>query len=142
MNDIAKQNTQTRLLKAMEHEGLKTSEAALYFDDQKSKDMGWMSCFRGGYWHNAKWSSVLTWVNFGQSLKEYSEKHGKVLPEIHDPNTGTIIEMVIKDTPVKETKQEPKRASKGELIDMLIEEKALLKSKIDAIDLLLKHYIS
>jgi len=38
--------------------------------------------------------------------------------------------------------REPKKASKGELIDLLIEEKDLLTRKIDAINALLKHYLN
>lgn len=41
-----------------------------------------------------------------------------------------------------ERKQEPQRASRGQMIDMLIKEKTMLKNKIYAIDFLLKHYIS
>ncbi|HLD89426.1 MAG TPA: hypothetical protein VI911_00140 [Patescibacteria group bacterium] len=47
------------------------------------------------------------------------------------------MEPEVKEIQIK--KHEPGRAIKGDLIDMLIEEKKLLESKINAIDILLKH---
>lgn len=146
MNDISKTNIKTKLESAMEKEGLKPTETARIFGIHPNyismikNPATWVKC-------PAKaWDEVLKWVNSGQGLTEYSEKHGHVLPEKHEPKPGTVISKVIKTNPVKEekreVKQESKKASRGELIDMLIEEKTLLKSKVDAIDLLLTHYIS
>ena len=70
MNDISKTNTQTRLNKAIESEGLKINEV---YVSMIRNEKFWPNCSA------AAWDSVLTWINSGQSLKEYSEKHGKVL---------------------------------------------------------------
>ena len=159
MNEIAKTQTQTKLVKAMEHEGLRPSEAAAiigimpnYISMIKNPNQ-WDKC------PSKAWDAVLLWVNSGQSLKEYSEKHGKVLPpekphielppKVISVKQPEINKPLIKDKPealAKRKKElaerENTRPSKGQLIDMLIAEKELLKIKIDAIDVLLKHYIS
>jgi len=164
MNDIAKTQTQTRLNKAIESEGLKINEVAECLGIKAT----YISMIRNEkHWPNcsaAAWESVLKWVNSGQSLKEYSEKHGKVLPTKHSEVAKDEIEALRKnlsnykpDTIKKEprVKVRPEalerrqkeinkeaRPSKGKMIDMLLEEKDSLKAKIDAIDVLLNHYIS
>ena len=165
MNDIAKTQTQTRLNKAIESEGLKINEVAECLGIKAT----YISMIRNEkHWPNcsaAAWESVLKWVNSGQTLKEYSEKHGKVLPTKHSEVAKDEIEALrknlsnykpdtIKEEPrvkvkpealerrQKEIAENNKRLSKGQLIDMLIKEKDSLKAKIDAIDVLLNHYIS
>lgn len=100
----------------------------------------------------AAWDRVLLWKESGSRLRDWKKpydlpimKRDKkteiVKPEIIEPRVEVKPEALEKKK--KElTEQETKRATKGELIDMLIEEKVLLKAKIDAIDLLLAHYIS
>jgi len=80
MNDISKTNIKTKLEKAMESEDIRSSEAARIFGINpsyismiKNPDT-WVKCPISG------WEEVLKWVNSGQGLKEYSEKHGKILP--------------------------------------------------------------
>jgi hypothetical protein len=158
MNEIVKANIKSRLEKALVAENLSTNEAAAllhvkatYLSIIKNPET-WGKC------GIAVWETILTWVNSGQGIREYSEKHGMVLPEKHEPKPGTVISGVIEKEPVKTeatvkvkpealerrkkelAEREPKRASKGELIDLLIEEKDLLTRKIDAINALLKHY--
>ena len=159
MNDIAKTNTQTRLNKAIESEGLKINEAAACLGIQAN----YISMIRNEkHWPNCSavaWDATLNWVNSGQSLKEYSEKHGKVLPEkphIELPPKVVTVRTVKEEPLIRvkpevlekrqkelaERKKENIRPSKGQMVDMLLEEKESLKAKIDAIDILLKHYIS
>jgi hypothetical protein len=162
MNDIVKQNIKEKLQKAIEAEKLLAQEVADLFGLHPSY-ISWIK--NPKYWERCPvsfWENLLKWVNSGQSLKEYSEKHGKVLPAKEEPKSEVKVkvgddgkiskeeweknrppEVKIK-TPFKSKpeNQEPKRASKGELLDMLIEEKALLQQKIDAIDVLLRYYIS
>ena len=156
MNDIAKAQTQIRLVKAMEHESLKVVEAAQKlgilsnYISMIKNEKTWDQC------PLKAWEAVLTWINSGQSLKEYGDKHGKILPEKHielPPKVIAVKQPEAKNMEVRvkpealerrerEIEEKKKRATKGELIDMLIQEKEFLKSKIDAIDVLLKHYIS
>jgi hypothetical protein len=160
MNEIVKANIKSRLEKALVTENLSTNEAAAllhvkatYLSIIKNPET-WGKC------GIAVWETILTWVNSGQGIREYSEKHGMVLPEKHEPKPGTFLSRVIEKQPVKaevmvrvkpealesrkkefaERIPEPKRASKGELIDLLIKEKDLLIRKIEAINALLKYY--
>jgi len=164
MNDIAKANTKDRLNKAIESESISVNEAAQsigikaqYISMIRNEKM-WNKCSIGA------WNSVLAWINSGQSLKEYSEKHGKVLPTKHSEVARDEIDALrknlsnykpdtIKEEPRVKVKPEAlekrqkernkeARPSKGQMVDMLIEEKELLKAKINAIDVLLNHYIS
>jgi hypothetical protein len=80
MNDISKTQVQTRLNKAIESEGLKINDAAACLGINATyvsmirNEKQWTKC------PFAAWEEVLKWVNSGQRLKEYSEKHGKILP--------------------------------------------------------------
>jgi hypothetical protein len=114
---------------------------------------------------NVYWDRVLAWVNSGQSLREYARKYGKTLdaghvsvtkeavsvtekaeivPEVVKSEQKSLIK--IKHGVLEKRKEEiavkERRASRGEMVDMLISEKESLRAKIDAIDVLLKHYIS
>jgi hypothetical protein len=142
MNEIAKTNVKERLEKAMETEGLKPSETANiigihpnYVSMIKNPNT-WDKC------PGSVWDFVLLWVNSGQSLKEYFEKHGKFMPVKREVKPEIEIPKVKKEKPIKEIKRETKGITKGNLIDLLLEEKNFLQGKIDAINLLLKHYIS
>jgi hypothetical protein len=162
MNEIVKQNIKTRLEAALSKECLTTVSAGRklgvkdnYLSMVKNPKT-WVGCMYA-------WDALLKWVNSGQSIVEYSEKHGHVLPEkkesVSEPaknetEPSVIVPKIedfssyprIKIKPgVLERRQkeiEHKRMSNGELIDALLKEKALLREKIDAIDVLLKHYIS
>ena len=141
MNDLFKTNVKSKLESAMESEGIRPSEAARilgfhanYISMIKNPNT-WMKC------PSFAWEAALTWINSGQKLNEYSEKHGHVIPEKPKQVISKVVDVKPASERIQEVKQEPKRATKGELIDMLIEEKELLKSKVDAIDVLLKHYI-
>jgi hypothetical protein len=147
MNDIAKTNIKEKLEKAIESEHLLNQDVAEIFGFHPS----YISWFKNPkYWNSIGvtfWERVLAWVNSGQSLKEYAEKHGKVQPvkktEVPEPMIKVKPEALEKrKKELAERNEVPPRISKGALIDLLLEEKELLKSKIEAIDLLLKHYIS
>lgn len=81
MNDIARSATADKFSRAMEHEKLTKAEAGAcigFMPPQVSY------IFNEKYWPRlgpSGWETLLRWVNSGQTLKEYSEKHGKVLPE-------------------------------------------------------------
>lgn len=93
MNDITQTNIKSKLDKALDTEKLKVSEAARIIGIMDQ----YLSMIRNEKtWHKvskAAWESCLTWINSGQSLKEYGEKHGKCLPINHIP--GPIISRVI-----------------------------------------------
>lgn len=146
MNDIAKTNIKEKLEKAIASENLLNQNVAKIFGLHPSY-ISWIK--NPKYWNSIGdtfWERVLAWVNSGQKLTEYAEKRGKILGE-----KVKIPEPIIKVKPetlekrkkeLAEKKEMPKRLSTGQMVDLLIEEKGLLKSKIEAIDLLLKHYIS
>ena len=133
MNEIAKTQTQTRLVKAMEHEGLRPSETAEklgimanYISMIKNQKM-WDKC-------PAKaWDAVLTWVNSGQSLKEYGEKHGKVLPEKKyelPPKVVAVKQPETKDVEIKIKPEAYERRIK-ELTDKQVVKEERQKINID-----------
>lgn len=108
MNDVSKTNIQTRLIKALETEGISTTSAArclgikdTYLSMMKNPE-NWDKCPAHA------WETVLAWVNSGQKIEEYSEKHGHVLPEKVMPKPGMVISKVIKVDPPR--KAEPKPA--------------------------------
>ena len=190
MNDIAKNSTKERLERAIEKENLLAQDVAAIFGMAPSY-ISWIK--NPKYWDKVGdhfWDKALAWVNSGQSLKEYSQKHGKALPpekkktlppvlivekEFTDPVAEALwqqsVDNVAKEKsknpefkPVDFTpemkdkienaerlakhpyfsgkKEEHRRLSAGEMVDLLLEEKKFLQCKIDAIDVLLKHYIS
>lgn len=84
MNDIAKQNVQEKLEKALTKEVLTVKRGAELLGITATQ----VSCIKNPkLWRNVgdiHWGSVLAWVNSGQTLVEWSEKHGKVLSEKKD----------------------------------------------------------
>jgi nitrate reductase alpha subunit len=72
MNEIAKKCIQTKLIVAIEKEGLKTSEAAKILDISPT----YVSLIKNSdHWHKctkAAWEAVQKWTNSGLSLREYS----------------------------------------------------------------------
>lgn len=81
MNDIFKSNIKEKLINALEKEKISTAEAGrilginpLYLTMMKNENT-WPKCAKSA------WDCVSVWINSGQKLVEYSEKHGKVLPE-------------------------------------------------------------
>ena len=80
MNDIAKNSTKERLERAIEKENLLAQDVAAIFGMAPSY-ISWIK--NPKYWDKVGdhfWDKALAWVNSGQSLKEYSQKHGKALP--------------------------------------------------------------
>ena len=159
MNDIAKTQTLQRLNKAIESERLQINEVAVCLGIQAT----YVSMMRNvKHWLKCPahaWDAALTWVNSGQTLREYCEKHGKVLPpvkhielppkviavkqpEINEPEIKVKPEALEKRKKELAERSKEVRPSKGQMVDMLLEEKESLKAKIEAIDVLLKHYIS
>jgi len=81
MNDIAKNAASDRFLKALEKESLKKAAAGACLGIS-AEQVSYL--FNLKYWNRlgtAGWDKILKWANSGQGLKEYSEKHGRVLPE-------------------------------------------------------------
>ena len=79
MNEIARKATADKFLRALEKEQLSKAEGGAC--------IGFSAAYvsyllNEKYWDRLGiyWDKILAWVNSGQSLKEYSEKHGKVLP--------------------------------------------------------------
>lgn len=160
MNDISKTQTISRLNKAIESEGLKIVEAAACIGIRDTYISMMRNVKSWGQCPLSAWEATLIWVNSGQSLQEYSEKHGKVLPlvkpklelppkviavkqsEINGPIVKVKPEALEKKQKEFAERSKDVRPSKGQMVDMLLEEKELLKAKIEAIDILLKHYIS
>ena len=160
MNDISKTQTVSRLNKAIESEGLKIVEAAACIGIRDTYISMMRNIKSWGQCPLSAWEAALAWVNSGQTLKEYSEKHGKVLtpikpkvelaPKVIAVKHPDISEPLIKVKPEALEKRQKElaernkeaRPSKGQMVDMLLEEKESLKAKIEAIDVLLKHYIS
>ena len=155
MNDIAKQATADKFLLALQKEHLSKKEAGkcIGFTDVQVSYL-----FNKHYWDrlgNVYWDKVLAWVNSGQGLQEYGKKHGKVLPEKKESSVLSLKD-VQSNVPVSEQEKaknipyaiptQPRktspRPSVGQMVDMLIEERKSLQEKIEAIDVLLKHYIS
>jgi len=146
MNEIAQKATAEKFLLAIEKEHLSKKVAG---ECIKLVPAQVSYLFNEKYWSrlgNTYWDRVLAWVNSGQSLKEYSEKHGKVLIQkevISKPLVKVKPEALeIRKKELTERKQEPQRLTTGQMVDLLLAEKAFLQTKIDAIDVLLNHYIS
>jgi len=91
MNEIAKNAASDRFLKALEKESLNKNEGGTCLGLTAPQ----VSClFNPKYWNrlgNAGWDKILAWVNSGQRLKEYSEKHGKTVAEKPNQITSKAI---------------------------------------------------
>jgi hypothetical protein len=117
MNDISKTNIQTKLIKALESEKIATNEAARILGTMPQ----YISMMKNpATWDKlpiTAWESVLTWVNSGQTLKEYSEKHGKVCPEIYQPKDDMVVSREIRKSPMSLEEQlkdfEPRKSMMG-----------------------------
>jgi len=98
MNDIAKKAASDKFLNALEKENLSKAEAGSCLD-LVAAQVSYL--FNEKYWSRlgrSGWYKILKWVNSGQGLKEYSEKHGKVLPEKkHSEVANDEIEMLRKN---------------------------------------------
>ena len=105
MNDIAKAATVDKFSRAIQAEGLGKAEAGAFIGLMPAQ-VSYL--FNEKYWPrlgNVGWDMLLKWGNSGQSLKEYSEKHGKVLPEI--PQRHELPPKAVKVQPVKENTMKP-----------------------------------
>lgn len=130
MNEIAKENIQKRLEKAMIDEKITPGNVAKllklppsYVSMIRNKDQ-WKRCPESG------WSTVLLWINTGVSMKEYAEKHTKFIESTRPKKEKEkeIVKEII--TPSEERK----------LIGLLKTEKLLLEKQINAINVLLECY--
>jgi hypothetical protein len=156
LNEIAKRSAAERLKKAMEMEKVGPSETGrklgildTYISMMKTEKF-WPKMPKSA------WDRIMHWCNSGETIhhyklpielppKEISRKPAEIKPieNIAEPMIRVKPEALEKRR--KELAERDKVAlgmSKGTLIDLLLQEKELLKSKIEAIDLLLKHYIS
>lgn len=131
MTEIAQTQTQTRLVKAMEHEGLRPSEAAAIIGIMPN----YISMIKNpGMWDKCPakaWDAVLLWINSGQTLKEYAEKHGKVLPPVKPE-----VELPPRVIAIKSI-EKAERKLKSEIKDMIVT--AENKDKVEAAERLSKH---
>ena len=146
MNEIAKKSISEKLMKALHDESITTNGCGRLLGVKPE----YISMIKNPrLWDKypiSSWEAVLKWVNSGQRLQEYGEKHGNVADEIHVVKKEKVV------TEKKSSKESNavlvgtvnahKKLSIGEMVDLLLAEKALLKQKIDAIDTLLKFYIS
>lgn len=79
MNDIAKTSTAARLIKAMEREKLGPADTGRIigilpqYVSMMKKPEYYSKC------PASAWEAALKWANSGQTLEEYSQKHGAVL---------------------------------------------------------------
>lgn len=150
MNDIAKKATADRFLSALKKEGLTKKEAGdiigIYPPDVTK-------LLNEKYWpalSSTIWDKVLAWANSGYSLREYP-RHKRETSQVIQSSDEVATE--IKKDP--DTEQQSKKAelpghsdtaiSMAELseirfIALLIQEKALLREKMDAINNLLELY--
>ncbi|MBK5202128.1 MAG: hypothetical protein JJE45_00200 [Prolixibacteraceae bacterium] len=164
MNIITRTNIKEKLVKAIEAENLLAQDVAAIFGMHPS----YISWFKNPkYWDKIGetfWERVLSWINSGQKITEYAQKHGKTLmtkspsvlkeaktdtekketvsePDKIEPHWVKSVLKQHKEKPIEEIKPQP-RLNVGEMVNLLLEERASLKEKIEAIDVLLKHYIS
>lgn len=76
MNDIAKENISTRLVKALEVEQLTPGNAAKIFKINPNyismikNQESWKKCPASG------WEAVLLWINSGEKLRDYANING------------------------------------------------------------------
>jgi hypothetical protein len=111
MNDVVKTNIKTRLEKALANENLSTNEAASllnvkapYLSIIKNPE-NWGKC------GIAVWETILTWVNSGQGIREFAEKHGRVLKPI-EVSSVSITEPPKQSPVVVEKKEKAKKEEK------------------------------
>jgi len=122
MNDIAKTNIKERLEKAIESEKLLAQDVASIFGLHPSY-ISWIK--NPKYWERCPvsfWDKLLLWANSGQGLREYAEKHGKVLPEKQEHET--IISSVDKTL----LSEEPRIKVKPGVLEKRMKELALRDS--------------
>ena len=147
MNEIAKQRISERVIEALDKEILSKNKAGPMLGIPPS----YLSCVVNPKKLNkcpdASWDILQKWVNSGLSIKKYVEKNGvltrdeikkEVITKEQTESNATLIG-IVNDPKDQELKPQ---LTKGYMIDFLIKEKDSLKVKIDAIDVLLKHYIS
>lgn len=146
MNDIAKTSIKDKLIIALEKENLSKTKAGELLGIKAQYLSMAASPSQWNKFPESVWDTLRKWVNSDQGLVVYAEKHGHILPEekeISEPRVKVKPEALERrKKELAERKQEPKRLTAGEMVDFLLVEKSSLKEKIDAIDILLKHYIS
>ena len=115
MNDIAKQATADKFLQALKKEHLSKKDAGECIGLTPAQ----VSClFNKHFWSrlgNGGWEKVLKWVNSGQGLLEYGEKHGKVVPEKSGYIKPKTVDDVM-DNVAKSAERKIKRAEKKKII--------------------------
>jgi len=116
MNDIAKQATADKFLQALKKEHLSKKDAGECIGLTPAQ-VSYL--FNKHFWSrlgNVGWDKVLKWVNSGQGLQEYGEKHGKVLFE----KSGYIkpkTEDDVIDNLAKSAERKIRRAEKKKTVD-------------------------
>ena len=102
MNDIFKSNIKARIEKAIEKEAVNQATAA--------QSIGIAACYVSHIKNPENWDKVPVaawviankWTNSGQTLKEYAEKKGKVMPEPEGPEEHSPESMFEDKEPVPE----------------------------------------
>lgn len=90
MNDIAKKSISEKFTKAVQTEKLQVKDAAMIigiiptYASMIRNEALWSKC------PIPVWEKALAWVNSGQSLKVYGEKHGHVLPAAPAPGVKEL----------------------------------------------------
>ena len=96
MNDIAKKSISEKFTKAVQTEKLQVKDAAMIigimpaYASMMRNEALWGKC------PIPVWEKALAWVNSGQSLKVYGEKHGHVLPAAPAPGVKELTPEEIK----------------------------------------------
>jgi hypothetical protein len=90
MNDIAKKSISEKFTKALQTEKMQVKDAAIiigimptYASMMKNEAL-WGKC------PIPVWDKALAWVNSGQTLRKYAEKHGHVLPVTPAPGVKEL----------------------------------------------------
>lgn len=133
MNDIAKTSTKTKLISAMEREQLRPAEVARVlgirdnYVSMMRNEKQWDHC------PASAWDATLRWINSGQTLTEFGEKHGKVVPEIPHKHIE-LPPKVVKVTEPKENTMKPEDVGIKKIV--VTKEN---KGKVEAAERLSKH---
>lgn len=151
MNDIAKTSIKDRLIINLEKEGLLKTKAGELLGVKPQYLSMVLSSSQWNKFPESVWDILQKWVNSGLSITKYGEKNGILTerkPEKSVPKTKeTVPELVTIGSKMNDfatemvAKPEP-RPTNGQMIDFMLAEKRELAAKIEAIDVLLKHYIS
>ena len=110
INEVAKQNCQSRIYIALAKEDLKNSEAGEILGVAVYDLLHIKNREHWGKVSTMAWNKVLAWVNSGQTLREYAVKHGKFMPE----KVGSMPSIVLIEVPTMKDGKLAYKNSEGE----------------------------